>query len=217
MAPFVRPRKQPFRAGRARMCAVKGVIFCLFLGLASVGCEDLSQRHKEQPRVEPSSPTTTLTSAAASDEKRFILPTKSKPFPESSVALDTITGRLCKTYAWEDNVRLPKGLPLCSEWNAVSPNALTFPITAYRGFTYAFNGTRWVKGPKAQKYNPKTHSMEPWSDDQYDPLGLFPSELKAKRTLTEEEIRKVAEQFQVSYEEATEEAKQRGYHVPSKH
>jgi NACalpha-BTF3-like transcription factor len=57
--------------------------------------------------------------------------------------------------------------------------------------------------------------MDPLSDDQYDPLKLYPKEEKAKRTLTEEQIRKVAEQFSVSYEEASEDAKQQGYQVPT--
>ena len=59
--------------------------------------------------------------------------------------------------------------------------------------------------------------MDPWSDDQYDPLNLLSKEEKAKRVLTGEEIRRVADQFGVSYEEAAEEAKQQGYLVPPKH
>jgi LAS superfamily LD-carboxypeptidase LdcB len=84
---------------------------------------------------------------------------------------------------------------------------------AYIGFTYIFNGMTWVKGNKAQRYNEKTQEMEPWSDDQYDPLKLLSKEEKAKRTLTGEQIRKVADQFGVSFEEAAEEAKQQGYQV----
>jgi hypothetical protein len=56
-----------------------------------------------------------------------------------------------------------------------------------------------------------------WSEGQYDPLNLFSSEEKAKRTLTVEEIQRVASQFGVSYEEAAPEAKQHGYQVSSKH
>jgi len=57
---------------------------------------------------------------------------------------------------------------------------------------------------------------EPWSEDQYDPLNLFSKEVKAKRTLTAQEIRKVADQFGVSYEDAMEEAKQQGYQVSAR-
>ncbi len=201
------------------MRAMKRGIFCFFLTLILFGCEELTQRQKEQPRTEQSSSAAPRQAVApSSEEKRFAFPAKSSPFPESSVALDTMTGRLCKTYAWEDNTRLPKGLPLCSELTALTPTSLlTGGAKAYRGFTYTFNGTKWVKGAKAQKYNPKTRGMEPWSDDQYDPLNLFSKEEKAKRILTLEEIQKVADQFGVSYEEALEEAKQQGYQVPPKH
>ena len=194
-------------------------LFCFFVTLILFGCDELTQQQRGQPRTEQSSPAPSQ-AVDSSKEKRFAFPTKSSPFPESSVALDTITGQLCKTYAWEDNTRLPKGLPLCSELTALSPTSLTGATKAYRGFTYTFNGAKWVKGGTAQKYNRKTPgaalNKEPWSDDQYDPLNLYSKEEKAKRTLTEAQIRKVADQFGVSYEEASEEAKQQGYQVPPK-
>jgi hypothetical protein len=124
-----------------------------------------------------------------------------------------MTGQLCKTYAWQDNARLPKGLPMCSELGAPSQVSLAGATKAYRGSTYIFNGTKWVKGNKALMFNTKTQGMDPLSDDQYDPLKLFSKEEKAKRTLTEEQIRNVAEQFSVSYGEASEEAKLQGYQV----
>jgi TPP-dependent pyruvate/acetoin dehydrogenase alpha subunit len=80
------------------------------------------------------------------------------------------------------------------------------------GFTYRYNGTKWVKGAKATRFNSKMEE-EPWSDDQYDPLKLLSKEEKAKKTLTPGEIRTVADQFGVSYEEAAEEARQQGYNV----
>ena len=203
---------------------MKRSIFCFFLTVILFGCDELTQRQKGQPRTEESSPAPRQAVAASSEERRFAFPTKSSPFPESSVALDTMTGRLCKTYPWEDNARLPKGLPLCSELTALSQtdpltDALTVhkgATTGYKGFAYTFNGTKWVKGAKAQKYNPQTENMEPWSDDQYDPLDFFSKEEKAKRILTVERIQKVADQFGVSYEEAVEEAKQQGYRVSPK-
>lgn len=188
-------------------------LFC-FAVLTLFGCNELSERQKEQPRAEqPSSATSQA--ATSNEEKRFVLPAESSPFPASSVALDTTTGQLCKTYAWQDNARLPKGLSMCSELGASSQASLTGASKSYRGFTYSFNGTKWVKGNKALMYNTQTQGMDPLSDDQYDPLKLFSKEEKAKRTLTEEQIRKVAEQFSVSYQEAWEDAKQQGYQVPS--
>jgi hypothetical protein len=146
---------------------------------------------------------------------RFVFPAKSNPFSESSVALDAATGRLCKTYAWEDVDRVPRGLPLCSDLAGLAQTSfLTGAAKAYRGFTYTFNGTKWVKGAEARRYNKKADALEPWSDDQYDPLNLFPTEEKAKRTLTVEEIQRVAGQFAVTYEEAAAEARQHGYQVP---
>jgi hypothetical protein len=187
--------------------------FCLFFTLILVGCDEL--RQKEPPRVEQSSAVPKQQAApASSEEKRFAFPPKSAPFPESSVALDTTTGQLCKTYSWDDNARFPKGLPLCSEL-IVGKNSFTGATKAYAGFTYSFNGTKWVKGAKALKYDEKIQP-HPWSDDQYDPLNLFSKEEKAKRTLTVDQIQKVADQFGVSYAEALEDAKQQGYQVPTK-
>lgn len=196
------------------MRAMKFLIFYFFLTPILFGCDELTQRQKEQPRTEQSSAAPRQAAAASSEEKRFAFPPKSSPFAESSVALDTMTGRLCKTYAWEDNSQVPRGLPLCSQLTATAETSLTGATKAYRGFTYRFNGTKWVKGAAAKKYNENTQGMEPWSDDQYDPLNLFSKEEKAKRTLTEAQVRVVADQFGVSYEEAREEAKQQGYQVP---
>jgi hypothetical protein len=97
---------------------------------------------------------------------------------------------LCKTYAWQDDARLPRGLPLCSELTSPSLASLVGAAKAYRGFTYTFNGTKWVKGNKADKYNSQTQGLEPWSSDQYDPLSLLSKEEKATRLLTVEQIRK---------------------------
>jgi NACalpha-BTF3-like transcription factor len=192
---------------------MKSWLFC-FVALTLYGCDELSQRQKEQPRAEQSSAAPNQ-AVEISKDRRFVLPAESNPFLASSVALDTITGQLCKTYAWQDNARLPKGLPICSELGAPSQDSLTGATKAYRGSTYNFNGTKWVKGNKALMFNTKTQGMDPLSDDQYDPLKLYSKEEKAKRTLTEEQIRKVAEQFNVSYEEALEDAKQQGYQVPT--
>jgi len=189
---------------------------CFVLALILSGCDELSQRQKEQPRAEQSPSTSRQTAATSSEEKRFVFPPRSTPFLDSSVALDTTTGQLCKTYAWEDTVRFPKGLPLCSELTATAQSSFAGATEAYRGFTYRFDGTKWVKGAKALRFDEKTQE-EPWSDDQYDPLNLFSKEEKAKRTLTIEQIQRVADQFGVSFEEALEEAKQQGYRVPNKH
>ena len=85
---------------------------------------------------------------------------------------------------------------------------------AYRGFTYTFDGSRWKKGGRAREYNTGSGTLEPSSDDQYDPLNLFSKDEKAKHTVTEEQIQQVATQFGVSYEEAWQDAKDKGYQVP---
>jgi hypothetical protein len=189
---------------------------CFLFALCLLGCDELIHKEKEQPKTELSSTYPKQSASMLSEEKRFVFPTKFSPFPESSVALDTTSGRLCKTYPWEDSSQVPKGLPLCSDLSASQQTSCTGADKAYRGFTYRFNGTKWVKGAAAKKYNEKGRELEPWSDDQYDPLNLFSKEEKAKRTLKEEQIRSVADQFGVSYEEAREEAKQQGYQVPPK-
>ena len=154
------------------------------------------------------------------------------------MALDTKTGQLCKTYPWDDNQGAPRGLPLCSQLAGtaaskspfddaldkafgpapVSPTGLSLigAQKAYRGFTYTFDGTKWNKGSEAQQYNPATGKLEPLSDDQYDPLNLFTRDQKAKKVLTEAQIRRVANEFGVSYTEASEDAKAQGYQVPAR-
>ena len=146
--------------------------------------------------------------------QRFVFPSQSTPFPAASVALDTRSGQLCKTYPWPDTKTLPGGLPLCSDATCPTVASLTGATTAYLGFTYTFNGSKWVKGSKAQSYNPKTQDLDPWSADQYDPLGLFSKEEKAKHQLTKPEIQAVADKFDVTYQEALQDAKNQGYQVP---
>ncbi len=146
--------------------------------------------------------------------QRFVFPSQSTPFPAASVALDTQTGQLCKTYPWPDAKTLPRGLPLCSDATCPTVASLTGATTEYLGFTYTFNGLKWVKGSKAQSYNPKTQDMDPWSADQYDPLGLFSKEEKANHRLTKPEIQAVADKFDVTYQEALQDAKNQGYQVP---
>jgi hypothetical protein len=200
-----------------------------FAALTLLGCDELSQRQKEQSRTEESSaPSRT---AASSEEKRFIFPTKSAPFPEASVALDTTTGQLCKTYAWPDTPNMPSGLRICSGDSTLRPastpqgqNEISFtPIPdspllgatkSYMGYTYIFDGKGWKRGSKALRYNQSTSNMDPNSDDQYDPLGLLSKDEKAKRLLSEARIAGVAKQFSVTYAEALEEAKSHGYQVP---
>jgi hypothetical protein len=188
---------------------------CFCFALILSGCDELAQRQKAaEHRASTATPPQSAAQTVRSETARFVFPPKATPFPDASVALDTATGRLCKTYAWQDNASLPKGLPLCSE--SLVPTSLTGASKAYGGFTYTFNGAKWVKGQKALRFNEKSQE-EPWSEDQYDPLNLFSKEEKAKRTLTAEDIQRVASQFGVSYGEAAAEAKQHGYQVSSKH
>jgi hypothetical protein len=138
----------------------KKTALCISFALCLLGCDELIHKVKEQPNPEQSSTSSKQPSSSPSEEKRFVFPTKSSPFPESSVALDTASGRLCKTYPWLDSNQLPRGLPLCSELS-VSPQASFAGSTKeYRGFTYRFNGTKWVKGAGALKYNEKTAGMD---------------------------------------------------------
>jgi hypothetical protein len=50
--------------------------------------------------------------------------------------------------------------------------------------------------------------------DQYDPLGLFSKEEKAQHQLTKPEIQAVSDKFDVTYQEALQDAKNQGYQVP---
>lgn len=150
----------------------------------------------------------------AGGAQRFIFPSQSTPFPAASVALDTRSGQLCKTYPWPDTKTLPGGLPLCSQETGPTVTSVTGATTAYLGFTYTFNGSKWIKGSKAQSYNRKTQALDPWSADQYDPLGLFSKEEKAKHLLTKPEIQAVADKFGVTYREALQDVKNQGYQVP---
>ncbi|MBI3934957.1 MAG: hypothetical protein HY316_09720 [Acidobacteria bacterium] len=131
------------------------------------------------------------------------------------MALDTRTGQLCKTYSWEDTQDAPGGLPLCSQLATVSGGNVVGAQKAYLGYTYTFDGTKWIRGLEAKSYSEADGgSLVPLSDDQYDPLDLFTRDEKAKMRLTKAEIRQVADQFGVSFENALEDAKVQGYQVP---
>jgi len=188
----------------------KSLLF-LFAAQCLFGCGQLNQKQQDQSKTDQSLQPTV---SSKKEEQRFALPANSGPFAESSVALDTTTGQLCKTYPWQDNDHTPKGLPLCSGLNEMHEASLSGATKAYKGFMYRFDGTKWVKGGSAKKYNEKTQGMDTWSDDQYDPIGLFTKEEKAKTVLKREQILNVAKTFGVTYEEASEEAKQQGYQVP---
>jgi hypothetical protein len=148
--------------------------------------------------------------------QRFVFPSQSGPFPQASVALDTTTGSLCKTYPWPDREPLPRGLPICGDSGECNSTLakLKGATAAYLGYTYTFDGTQWIKGSKARSYNPKTQDTDPWSADQYDPLGLLSSEEKHKRLLSVAQIQDVATKFGVSYQVALQDAKNQGYEVP---
>jgi|GEM_PF-3585217 len=182
----------------------------LVLLAGAVGCNE------QQPSEAIAKPKQGEHSTRATEEggQRFVFPPQSTPFPVASVALDTRSGQLCKTYPWPNTKLLPSGLPLCSEATGPTVTSLTGATTDYLGFTYTFNGSRWIRGSEAQSYNPKTQDTDPWSADRYDPLGLFSKEEKAKDLLTESKIQAVANKFGVSYEEALQDAKHQGYKVP---
>src|SRR5260370_40116162 len=132
-------------------------VLCVPLILCLMGCDELTPKAKDQPNAEQVAVTPKQPASTPIEEKRFVFPMKSSPFPESSVALDTTSGTLCKTYPWRDSSQLPKGLPLCSDL-AAPQTACVGGAKSYRGSTYIFNGKKWVKGANALKYNEKTSS-----------------------------------------------------------
>lgn len=192
--------------------------------VALLACDErVKQESKPANSSQPVSPTPSVVSSPSQNvpTQRFVFPSQPTPFPAASVALDTTTGRLCKTYPWHDSQNAPSELALCSALGTTSDSTVTMntpwigATKAYRGYTYTFDGRHWKRGQKALKFD-ATGNTEPWGDDQYDPLGLFTKEEKSKRQLTEDQIRQIAEQFGVSYDEAVEDAKAQGYQVPPK-
>jgi hypothetical protein len=121
---------------------------------------------------------------------RFIFPPSSGTFVASSVALDTQTGQLCKTYEWKQS-GIGADLPLCSSLAQYGLQEL-----------------------HVRKYNPETRTLEP-AFDPFDPLELYTRTDKAKMTLTEAQIRKAASKYGLSYEEAAKGARESGYQVSS--
>jgi hypothetical protein len=195
--------------------AIKATALSVLVVALFTACDELpSRKQTATPGGQPSIPTGGRPAA----EHRFVFPPQAGTFPAAAVALDTETGRLCKTYPWADSQSSPRPLPLCSELAALTAPAVTSLLGArkhYLGFTYSFDGSKWRKGPEANLINLTTDKTEPLSDDQYDPLNLFSAEAKAKRVLTATEIRNVADQFGVSYYEAWKDAKAHGYQVPN--
>jgi hypothetical protein len=88
-----------------------------------------------------------------------------------TAALDTSSGSLCKTYAWQDDQRRPQGLPLCSELSTRSDQ--TGDRRAFLGYEYTFDGKSWIRGNTTRSYDPKTGIFSPKSDDPFDPLGIL--------------------------------------------
>jgi hypothetical protein len=177
--------------------------FSIFGAIVTVGC---SVKPPSAAGVAPKEEGHPL-HPSENNAQRFIFPPQSTPFPAASVAMDTRTGQLCKTYPWPDTQSLPRGLSLCSQAAGTPVESVTGATTAYLGYTYTFDGTKWVRGSKALKYNPKTQDMDPWSADQYDPLGLFSAEKKHGTLLSASQIQAVATKFGVSYQEALQDAK----------
>ncbi len=193
---------------------MKLIFVSVFISVLILGCNKSAQPQKPQPGAAQGS--SAAQPASTKDNKQFIFPAKSDPFPANSVALDTVSGMLCKTYAWEDNDQVPKGLRLCSELGREQASFCTGAFRAYNGFFFYFDGIRWSKADPARVYNSKTHKWKPRSDDQYDPLGLFIWSEKEKQLLRADQIQEVATTFGVSYDEAAAEARKHGYQVPPK-
>jgi hypothetical protein len=126
-------------------------------------------------------------------------------------ALDTMTGRLCKTYAWEDDQRRPQGLPLCSDLTTRSVQ--TGDRRAFLGYEYTFDGKSWIRGNTTRSYDPKTGTFSPKSDDPFDPLGILTNAEKRRRRLSRDQIQAVANQFHVTVAEVVRFAEAAGYLV----
>lgn len=86
------------------------------------GCRQSFQEHGQPLNADGQTPT-------ATNYQRFVFPAKSTAFPEGSVALDTATGQLCKTYAWPDSPNAASGLPLCSSSTSASTDQRTFTLS----------------------------------------------------------------------------------------
>src|SRR5271169_3418039 len=135
-------------------------------------------------RGEHSSPAPVSGASSVVDQQRFVFSAQTGTFPASSVALDTKTGQLCKTYPWKDIPQLPQGLPVCA--NASNPTQDSTGATVfigsqkvYLGHTYTYDGKSWRRGAEALHYDSAGALVGPDSQDQYDPLGLFTKEEKA--------------------------------------
>lgn len=99
--------------------AVKAFSVALLILSMTVGCDDIAKQLGYAPAkaTEPKQPTvtTSVTQAESKSQPRFLFPAQSGAFPAASVALDSQTGKLCKTYGWADSSKHASGLPLCSE------------------------------------------------------------------------------------------------------
>jgi hypothetical protein len=146
----------------------------------------------QQTRSPETRPSPTPSADVASSKKplavqRFLFPQSSGTFAPASVALDTETGQLCRTYEWKETAGT--NLPLCAK------------LASYGLFEL-----------HVEKYIEATKDFEP-AFDPFDPLGLFTRADKAKLTLNEKQIRQAASQYGLSYEEAKKGARESGYHV----
>src|ERR1022692_4189269 len=90
------------------MSMIFALVFC-------GGCDKLGPKQEASSLNDRQPAPTPGAQSPSSAGPRFVFPTQSTPFLASSVALDTGTGRLCKTYSWPDTRSLPTGLPLCSD------------------------------------------------------------------------------------------------------
>ena len=198
---------------------------CMILGLlvGAVGCNvkrpseaTAALKHDEH------SPQPTYGGA-----QRFVFPSQSAPFPAASVALDTRSGQLCKTYSWPDTKTLPSGLSLCSEAADVSCSAgetlderLTDALAGRPSYsmtaTNPKTGQQIGSNDEGQTwYDRKTGKLFlPESADPFDLIGLFSKEQKGKTLLSASEIQTVANKFGISYQKALQDAKNQGYQVP---
>jgi hypothetical protein len=182
-------------------------VFMIFLLV--VGCSSENSKKEIPPLPQqdflvaspPPPPAESLVNA-----QRF-LPANDVP----GAALDTSSGSLCKTYAWQDDQRRPQGLPLCSELSTRSDQ--TGDRRAFLGYEYTFDGKSWIRGNTTRSYDPKTGIFSPKSDDPFDPLGILTNAEKRRRRLSRDQIQTVANQFHVTVAAVVRFAEESGYSV----
>jgi len=192
-------------------------VLCLPFAFCLMGCDELIHKDKEQPKTELSHllQSNLPQRPAKKSDLYFLL----SPAPSLNLQLRWTRNResFARRILGKTTVKPQRDCP-CVLTCLVRHRLLVRVRTRHTGDSHIDSMER--SGLGAQQLRNTTKKGRNWSlgvRDQYDPLNLFSKEEKAKRTLKEEQIRGVADQFGVTYAEAWEDAKAQGYIVPPKH